>query len=88
MLWYCTYFYLFCFEFWDGKQNSVPNVWQIIFSNISVQGGVVHPNIHGFFDGPSHVFSLPAYNSEVLHCCFVATVILMVINKYKIRTAP
>ena len=40
-------------EFWNCKQNSVPNGWQAIFSNISIQGGVVHPNIHGLFDGPS-----------------------------------
>ena len=77
----CTLIFLFIYlEFWDAKQNSVTNVWQIIFSNISVQGVVVHPNIHSFFDSPSHVVPFPAYNFEVLHCCYVATIILMVIN--------
>ena len=79
MLWCCTYFFVY-FEFWDGKQKSIAYVWQIIFSNISVQGGIIHPNIHGFFDGSSHVIRLPAYDFEVLNSCSVATVTLMVIN--------
>ena len=67
MIWCNTYFLFVYFEFWDGIQNSIPNVWQIIFSSVSVQGGVIHPNIHGFFDGPSHVIPLPAYNFKVLN---------------------
>ena len=55
------------FEFWDGKQKSVPNVWEIILPNISIQSGIVHHNVHGLFDGPSHAVLLPAYNLEVLH---------------------
>ena len=55
-------------------------MWQIIFSNISVQGGVVHPNIHGFFDGSSHVVPLSAYNVKVLNRCLVVTVVLVFIN--------
>ena len=31
------YLFFIVFEFWDGKQNSVPNVWQIILPNISIQ---------------------------------------------------
>ena len=70
MIWCCTLFLFIYFEFSDGKQNSVPNVSQNIFSNISVQGGVVDPNIHGFFDGPSHAVPHPAYNFEVLSLLF------------------
>ena len=55
------------FEFWDGRQNSVPNVWEIILPNISIQGRVVHSNVHGLIDGLSHAVLLPAYNFEVLH---------------------
>ena len=65
------------FEFWDDKQSSVPNVWEVIFPNISIQGGVVHPNVHGLFDGPGHAVVLPACNLEVFHWCFMATTILM-----------
>ena len=28
--------YLFYFEFWDAKQNLIPNVWQMVFANISI----------------------------------------------------
>ena len=61
-------------------QNSVPNVWQIVFSNVSVQYGVIHFNIYGFFDGPSHVIPLPTHNFEVLNSCYMATATLMIIN--------
>ena len=64
--------------FWVlGWWKELWNVWEIILPNISIQGGVVHPNIHGLFDGPSQVVLLPAYNLEVLHWCFMATTILM-----------
>ena len=39
-LWCYTYLLFVYFEFWVGIQNSIPNVWQIIFSNASVQGGL------------------------------------------------
>ena len=52
-------------------------MWQVVLSNVSVQGKAVHSNVYGFCDGSSHVVPLPAYNSKVLHCCYVATVILM-----------
>ena len=48
--------------------------------SVSVQGRIVHSNIYGFFDGSSHVVLLPAYNSEVLHSCYVAIVILKIKN--------
>ena len=40
MLWFLFVY----FSFWHGIQNPVPNVWQIVFYNISVKGGVIHPN--------------------------------------------
>ena len=52
-------------------------MWEVIFPNISIQGGFVDPNVHGFFDGPSHAVLLPAFNLEVLHWCVMATTILM-----------
>ena len=53
------------FEFWDWKQNSILYMWEVVFQNISIQGGIVHPNVHILFDGPSHAVLLPAYNLEV-----------------------
>ena len=53
-------------------------MWQIVLSNVSVQGRVVHSNVYGFFDDSSHVVSLPTHNSKVVHCCYMATVILII----------
>ena len=49
VLYFIFFFYLFWVLGW--KTEFCPKcVWQIIFSKISVQGRVVLPNIHGFFD--------------------------------------
>ena len=50
------------FLFWDGKQNLVPNVCQVVFANMSLQGRVVDPYIYGLFNSSSHVMPFPAYN--------------------------
>ena len=34
------------FKFWDVTQNYVPNIWQVVFANVFVQGRVVHSNIY------------------------------------------
>ena len=33
-------------------QDPVPNVWEIVFSNISIEGGVVQTYVHGLLYGP------------------------------------
>ena len=38
------------FEFWDGMQNHVPNVWEVVFPHISIEGGAVHHYVHGLVD--------------------------------------
>ena len=58
---------LFSFQFWDGKQNLVPNMWQVVFANVSIEGRIVTSDVNGFFDGSGHTMSLPFYNFEVLH---------------------
>ena len=58
-------FYLFIFKFWDCEQNSVPNVWEVVFPNISIKGGVVHPNLHSLLDGPGQAVFLPTYNVHI-----------------------
>ena len=56
----------------------VPNVWQAVLSNISIQGRIVDHNMNCFFYGSSHIVPLPAYYFEVIHCCCVASSVLMV----------
>ena len=54
--------YLFVgFKFWDGKQNLIPNVWQIVLAIISIQGRGVDSYIYGLFNSSSHFVPLPAY---------------------------
>ena len=57
----------FSFLFWHRKQNLVPNMWQVVFSNVFSEGRVVDSDVNGFFDGSGHTMSLPSYNFEVLH---------------------
>ena len=36
---YCAMrLFLACFKLWDGMQNFIPNIWQVVFANIFVQG--------------------------------------------------
>ena len=37
------------FKFWDGKQNFVSNLWQIVLANIFIQGRVVDSHVYCFF---------------------------------------
>ena len=31
-----------CFKFWDGIHSFIPNMWQVVYANISIQGrGVI-----------------------------------------------
>ena len=30
-------------------------MWEIVLSNIPIKGGVIHPNVHGFFDYKSEL---------------------------------
>ena len=33
---------LFSFQFWDGKQNFVPNMCNVVFPNVPIEGRVVN----------------------------------------------
>ena len=52
----CTYL---VFSSGMGKQNFIPDVWQIVFANVSVEGRVVDPDVYGFFDSPGHILNPP-----------------------------
>ena len=32
-------------------QNLIPDMWQMVFANISIQGWINDPNIESFLDG-------------------------------------
>ena len=69
---------LFNFQFWGGKQNFVPNMWQVIFAHIPVEGGVVDSNVDGLLDGSGNDISLPSYDLKVIHRCFVASYVVII----------
>ena len=57
------------FQFWDGVQNSIPKVWQVVLSNIPIQSRIFHSHVHAFFDCSGHIVSLPAYDFEQPNTC-------------------
>ena len=59
--------FYFSFQFLDGKQNLVQNMWQVVFAIVPIEGRVVDSDANGFFDGSGHTMPLPSYNFEVFH---------------------
>ena len=68
------------FEFWGGEQNFVPDMWQVVFSHISVESRVVHSDVDGLLDGSWDALTLSSNDFKVFHWCFVASCIIMLIN--------
>ena len=56
-------------------------MWQVVFANVSVEGRVVDSDVYGFFDGLGHILTLPCNDFEILHCCYVASNVLMFKNR-------
>ena len=69
---------LFSFQFWDGKQNLVQNMWQVVFANVLIEGRVVDSDVNGFFDGSGHTISL-----YINHLCTITSVPKMFITTNK-----
>ena len=58
---------IFQFQFRDSEQNSIPYVWEIVLSNVFVQGGIVNPDKHGFLDGSCHIVLFSTNDLEIVH---------------------
>ena len=43
--WKNHYGQLLQFKFWGVKQNLIPNMWQMVFANISVEGCIINPYV-------------------------------------------
>ena len=37
-------------EFWDGKHNSFPYMWDVILTYVPIEIMVVDPYVYGFLD--------------------------------------
>ena len=64
-------------QFWDGEQKFIPDVREIVFSNIPVEGRVIHPNVHRFFDGFGQAIIFSSNYSKIIQGCCMATIVLM-----------
>ena len=51
----------------------MPYMEEVILTNISIQGGLVDPDVDGFLSGPGEVMPLPAYYVEIFHIGKVAS---------------
>ena len=52
-------------------------MWEVVFPNVPIEGGIVHPDVHSLFDGPGQAVFFSANDFKVLHRCFMATATLM-----------
>ena len=50
---------------------------EVVLTNIPIEGGVVHPDVHWFFDDSGQAVFFSSNNFNVLHRCFMVTATLM-----------
>ena len=48
-------------------------MWEVVLPNVPIQGRVVDPDEHGFFDGSCHIVLFSAQDLEIVHSCSMAT---------------
>ena len=52
-------------------------MWEVVFPNIPIEGGIVHPDVHSLCDGPCQAVFFSANDFKVLYRCFMVTATLM-----------
>ena len=40
-------------------------MWEVVFPNIPIKGGIVHPDVHSLFDGPGQAVFFSANDFKV-----------------------
>ena len=60
-------------------------MWEVVLPNVPVQGWVVDPDEHGFFDGSCHIVVFSVQDFEIVHSCSMATGSLVMEEKKKIE---
>ena len=50
---------------------------ETVFTNIPVKGGVIHPNVHGFFDGSGQAVIFSSNYLKIVHGCYMVTIALI-----------
>ena len=76
---YCAFLFYSLFIFSSGIVNKILSQigGRLYLHNISIEGGIVHPDVHSLFDGPSQAVFFSTNDFKVLHRCFMATATLM-----------
>ena len=67
------------FKFWGVNQKLIPNMWQMVFAHISVEGWIIDPYVQSLFYCPNLVQVLPPNNFEVIDGNTVTTDVTVVI---------
>ena len=67
------------FYFWGVKQNLIPNMWQMVFTNISIEGWIIDPYVQSLFYCSHMVQVLPPNNVKVVVSNIVTSDVAMVI---------
>ena len=67
------------FEFWGVNQNLIPNMWQMVFAHISVEGWIIDPYVQSLFYCSYLVQVLPPNNFEIVDGNTVTTDVIVVI---------
>ena len=70
------------FEFWDGKQNSVPYMWKVILTYVLIEGEV-NCYVDGLLDNSCKVVPLPTYYAKVFHWCILTCVGLVFKDRWR-----
>ena len=53
-------------EYWQRLQKLVPNVWQLVFANVAIEGGVLYTYGHCFLDSPGLALDLLVYYVKLI----------------------
>ena len=68
------------FEFWGVKQNLIPDMRQMEFAYVFIEGWMIDPYVQCFFDSSAEVLVLPPYDVEIINGDLMTSDVAMVIN--------
>ena len=63
----CTWdsFFVIDFDFSDGKQDSVPYMWKVMFTCVPIESGLVNSSVKEFIDSSYKAVPLPTCYGNV-----------------------
>ena len=61
-------------------QNLIPDVWQMVFAHVSIQGWIIDPNVDSFFDGSHLGLVLSPHYAKVIYANQMSRDVIVVID--------